>query len=202
MFSYNFLIIFKFVMSDNETFEASKYFLDSKFVIESQTSMENDVSNLRRSSRKRKARNKGNGKDICTKKDISFDVPTKVQVHHEEQASAHVSLSCKLTEMDFNKCGINLAKYLLGKVLTRVYDNGDILSGRIVETEAYLGETDRACHTYGGKRTERTQPMYMNPGTLYVYFIYGMYHCLNISSQDVGGCVLIRALDPIQGLYH
>ena len=189
-------------MSYNGTFEASKYFLDSNLVTESQTSMDNEVLNLRRSSRKRKARNKNNGKDKCSKKDLFSGVPTTLQVPQEERASELVSLSSKVTEIDFNKCGTNLAQYLLGKILMRVYDNGDILSGRIVETEAYLGETDRACHTYGGKRTERTQPMYMNPGTLYVYFIYGMYHCLNISSQDVGGCVLIRALEPIQGLYH
>lgn len=107
--------------------------------------------------------------------------------------------SSKLEVADFSKCGVSLARYLLGKVVTRVLEDGEVLSGRIVETEAYLGERDGACHTYNGKRTERTAPMYMAPGTLYVYFIYGMYHCLNISSEDIGGCVLIRALEPVKG---
>ena len=92
-----------------------------------------------------------------------------------------------------------LAKQLLGKLLYRVLDNGEVLCGRIVETEGYLGEVDKACHSFGGKRTARTEPVYMAPGTAYVYIIYGMYHCLNISSQEPGACVLIRALEPLQG---
>ena len=106
----------------------------------------------------------------------------------------------KLSTTDFARCGLDLAKFLLGKVIYRVLENKTILAGRIVETEAYLGEADKACHTYGGKRTDRTEPMFMKPGTAYVYFIYGMYFCLNISSQDVGGCVLIRALEPLKGI--
>ena len=105
----------------------------------------------------------------------------------------------RLNNLDFLKPGLELAKFLLGKVIYRVLGNGDVLSGRIVETEAYLGEIDKACHTYGGKRTDRTRPMFMDPGTAYVYFIYGMYFCLNVSSKDTGGCVLIRALQPITG---
>lgn len=73
-------------------------------------------------------------------------------------------------------------------------------SGRIVETEAYLGVDDKACHAYGDKRTERTRAMYMEEGTAYVYQIYGMYNCLNISSSELGGAVLIRALDPVEGI--
>ena len=106
----------------------------------------------------------------------------------------------KLSTKNFAKCGLDLAKFLLGKVIYRVLENRTILAGRIVETEAYLGEADKACHTYGGKRTDRTEPMFMKPGTAYVYFIYGMYFCLNISSQDIGGCVLIRALEPLKGM--
>lgn len=93
-----------------------------------------------------------------------------------------------------------LAKELLGKLIYRVLDDDQVLCGRIVETEGYLGEVDKACHAYGGKRTERTEAVFMAPGTAYVYFIYGMYHCLNISSQEPGACVLIRALEPLQGL--
>ncbi|XP_031554200.1 uncharacterized protein LOC116291203 [Actinia tenebrosa] len=93
-----------------------------------------------------------------------------------------------------------LAKNLLGKRLYRVLENGEVLSARIVETEGYLGEGDKACHSYGGKRTSRTEPMFMCPGTAYVYFVYGMHFCLNISSEDAGGAVLIRALEPVEGI--
>lgn len=121
-------------------------------------------------------------------------------------ASANTDLtndakSCmrRLTREDFQKQGITLAKYLLGKVICRHDGKNGLLSGRIVETEAYLGVIDKACHTFGEKQTERVKPMYMVEGTSYVYSIYGMYFCLNISSSDHGGCVLIRALEPISG---
>ena len=100
----------------------------------------------------------------------------------------------------YNKPTEELAKNLLGKLLYRILDGGEVLCGKIVETEAYLGEIDKACHSYGGKVTERTKPMFMAPGTAYVYIIYGMYHCFNISSGDRGACVLIRALEPIKGM--
>lgn len=76
-----------------------------------------------------------------------------------------------------------LAQNLLGKVLVRCLENGTILKGRIVETESYLGTIDKASHTYQNKVTPRNIPMYMPPGTIYVYMTYGMYHCFNISSQ-------------------
>ncbi|XP_063234427.1 uncharacterized protein LOC134537669 isoform X2 [Bacillus rossius redtenbacheri] len=82
-----------------------------------------------------------------------------------------------------------LARRLLGKVLARRLDGGAVLKGRIVETECYLGGEDKASHSHGGKVTERNKPMYMKPGTAYVYFTYGMYHCFNISS-----------LEPLEGL--
>lgn len=76
-----------------------------------------------------------------------------------------------------------LAQSLLGKILVRCLENGTILKGRIVETEGYLGVIDKASHTYQNKVTPRNIPMYMPPGTIYVYMTYGMYHCFNISSQ-------------------
>ncbi|KAK7086531.1 hypothetical protein SK128_001238 [Halocaridina rubra] len=80
--------------------------------------------------------------------------------------------------------------------------DGKRVSGRIVETESYLGSTDMASHSYNGKRTPRNEPMYMEPGTVYVYKIYGMYHCLNISSKEEGSCVLIRSLEPVDGVEY
>ncbi|XP_050593383.1 putative 3-methyladenine DNA glycosylase isoform X2 [Bombus affinis] len=93
-----------------------------------------------------------------------------------------------------------LAQNLLGKVLVRCLENGTILKGRIVETEGYLGVIDKASHTYQNKVTPRNIPMYMPPGTIYIYMTYGMYHCFNISSQGEGCAVLIRAVEPLEGI--
>lgn len=93
-----------------------------------------------------------------------------------------------------------VAKSLLGKLLVRSLE-GENIAGRITEVEAYLGLDDPAAHAFTG-RTERNAVLFGPPGFAYVYFIYGMYYCLNFSCQPEGqaGCVLIRALEPVTGV--
>jgi DNA-3-methyladenine glycosylase len=92
------------------------------------------------------------------------------------------------------------ARLLLGTVLVRRLEDG-ILAARIVETEAYLAADDPAAHAFRG-RTARTAPLWQPPGTIYVYFIYGMHYCLNFSVEREGtaGGVLIRAAEALTGL--
>lgn len=101
----------------------------------------------------------------------------------------------------FKKDGLELAKSILGKYLIRNYD-GKIIVTKIVETESYMGINDKGAHVYGDKRSERTKPLYLEGGRIYVYLIYGMYYCLNISAneENVPECVLIRAVEPIKGI--
>ena len=93
-----------------------------------------------------------------------------------------------------------VARDLLGKLITRTLD-GERLTGRITEIEAYLGLTDPASHSFIGK-TPRNAVLFGPPGFSYVYFIYGMHYCLNFSCEPEGqpGGVLIRALHPLTGL--
>lgn len=114
--------------------------------------------------------------------------------------SSPKSHSAQLGSDFFDQPAVALARAFLGQVLVRRLDDGTELRGRIVETEAYLGPEDEAAHSRGGRQTPRNRGMFMKPGTLYVYIIYGMYFCLNVSSQGDGACVLLRALEPLGGL--
>lgn len=94
-----------------------------------------------------------------------------------------------------------VARDLLGKVLVRHLDARSTLAGRIVETEAYLGANDLAAHAAAGK-TARNEVLFGPAGHAYVYFTYGMYHCMNVSCEQEGkaGCVLFRAAEPLEGV--
>lgn len=104
--------------------------------------------------------------------------------------------SCRLERPFYARPAIEVARDCLGKVLL----HGGT-AGRIVETEAYLGVDDRAAHASRGV-TNRTRLLFGPPGYAYVYFIYGMYECLNFVAEEEGkaGCVLIRALEPVAGI--
>ena len=109
---------------------------------------------------------------------------------------SYIMSTMPLGKKFFNQPTVELAKALLGKYLA--FGN---LRGKIVETEAYLYRDDPGCHASRGM-TSRNAPMFGPAGHTYVYFIYGMYHCLNIVSGKTGEgeAVLIRALEPVQGI--
>lgn len=96
----------------------------------------------------------------------------------------------------------DLAPRLIGCTLVRTLDTGERLAGVIVETEAYVGPEDLASHAAGGRRTTRNESMWAGPGTVYVYFTYGMHFCMNISCEREGhpAAVLLRALMPTEGI--
>jgi DNA-3-methyladenine glycosylase len=100
----------------------------------------------------------------------------------------------------FNRDPRRVARALLGKLLVRKTSRG-ILAGRIVETEAYLGQGDAAAHATAGL-TARNAVLFGPPGHAYVYFIYGNHYCMNVSClpDGVPGCVLLRALEPVTGV--
>lgn len=96
---------------------------------------------------------------------------------------------------------VRVARALLGKVLVTEF-GGKRTTGRIVEVEAYNGEVDRASHAWSGRRTRRTEVMYGEGGTAYVYLIYGIHHLFNVVTNRKGipHAILVRGLEPIEGI--
>lgn len=101
----------------------------------------------------------------------------------------------------YEQSALTVASELLGKYLVRNI-NGHKIVSKIVETEAYCGPDDKACHAHNNRRTRRTETMFMSGGHAYVYLIYGLNHCLNIVTEkkDVPHAVLIRSVEPVEGL--
>ena len=108
----------------------------------------------------------------------------------------------RLSRQFYDGDTVDIAQQLLGKYLVRRLESGEILLGRITETEAYVGRCDKACHAYGYRKTERTSTLFARPGTAYVYLIYGMYDCLNFVTEPEGepAAVLLRAVEPVHGV--
>ena len=96
---------------------------------------------------------------------------------------------------------VAIARQLLGKIIVTKID-GLVTSGKIVETEAYVGLTDKASHSFDGKRTARNEHMYSAAGTAYIYICYGMHQMMNIvtNEKDIPDAVLIRAIEPLEGI--
>jgi len=97
---------------------------------------------------------------------------------------------------------LQIARDLPGKLLVVPTSSGERVSGMIVETEAYLGALDKAAHSYGNRRTKRTETMFAVGGTVYIFFIYGMYYQFNVvvGAVDTPHAVLIRAVEPIENI--
>lgn len=111
------------------------------------------------------------------------------------------SKSEKLARRFYRRDPVTVARALLGQRLVSVV-GGQRVAGLVVETEAYLGYRDKAAHSCNGRRTPRTQTMFGDGGTAYVFLNYGIHHLLNVvvAGVDVPQAVLIRAVEPIEGL--
>jgi DNA-3-methyladenine glycosylase len=111
-----------------------------------------------------------------------------------------LDLKNKLSGEYYLQPTLEIARDLLGKIIVRRY-RGKFIAGRIVETEAYIGEDDPACHASVGM-TKRNRVMYLAGGHAYVYFTYGMHYCFNVVTEEEGfpAAVLIRAVEPVYGI--
>jgi DNA-3-methyladenine glycosylase len=118
-------------------------------------------------------------------------------------SSLKIRFKLKKLSLDFylSENVVEIAKLLLGKILVTNIDRR-LTSARIVETEAYIAITDKASHSYNGRRTNRNEHMYARGGVSYVYICYGMHHLFNIvtNKKEIPDAVLIRAAEPLQGI--
>ncbi len=110
------------------------------------------------------------------------------------------NLNNKLPREFYVRDTLTVARELLGKIFVRIL-NGEILAGRIIETEAYIAGEDESAHSSRGK-TKRNATMFEEGGLLYVYFTYGMYYCANVVTNDKGkgDAVLLRSIEPLEGI--
>ncbi len=102
----------------------------------------------------------------------------------------------------YERDALTVAKELLGKVFVHETSEG-VTAGKIVETEAYLGPEDKASHAYNSLRTKRTETQFGPKGHAYIYLIYGLYYCFNVTAGEEAGkpeAVLLRALEPLKGV--
>ena len=106
----------------------------------------------------------------------------------------------KLPRSFYDRDTLTVARALLGKHLIRVLPDGTPLVCRITETEAYIGRCDKACHAYNYKRTPRTETLFAQPGTAYIYLIYGLHCCLNLvtEGENEPAAVLIRGAEAVK----
>ncbi|MSP39821.1 MAG: DNA-3-methyladenine glycosylase [Deltaproteobacteria bacterium] len=125
---------------------------------------------------------------------------TQESVARIQNELRRTNLPLKLSRSFYEQSTVDVAKLLLGKFLVRKHSDGDCI-GRIVETEAYIGPQDLACHGSKG-RTKRTEVIFGPPGRVYVYLIYGFYNMLNLvtEAKDYPAAVLIRAVEPLTGI--
>lgn len=129
--------------------------------------------------------------------------PARRQAPKEQEITNEVKNDMKKLKFSFyqRQDVAQIAKELLGKILVTNW-KGIITSGRIVECEAYAGQIDKASHASGGRRTARNEIMYGEGGYAYVYLCYGIHHLFNVvtNSKEVPHAILIRALDPLEGV--
>jgi DNA-3-methyladenine glycosylase len=124
----------------------------------------------------------------------------KASETEQQEDTISVGSMVKLPRSFYEQPTVDVAKQLLGKYLVRNHPQG-VTVGRIVETEAYIGPHDLACHASHG-RTPRTEVMFGPAGHAYVYFVYGVHYMLNLVTEAFNhpAAVLIRALEPIYGI--